>query len=330
MDRLLLCIGCWLAGAACAATDDAAVHAGAPFPIAEQVYVLTGEFAPGQQPDGNSVLLQGNSGWIVFDTGRHADHTLRIQDFVRSRGGHIDSIVNSHWHLDHIGGNARIRIKNPAVRVYASPAIEQAMGSWLANYREQLQQMLASPGVSAADKTSYRGEIALIDNGAKLYPDVHLTSTRNWRISDRPVRLGLETDAVTAGDVWLYDRRSRVLAAGDLVTLPVPFLDTACAQRWSEALAGLEDLPFERLVPGHGPVLNRQGFSQYRAAFDQLLVCAASERSVAECSDDWLARTAQWVPEKDRERARGMLGYYFEQFLRAPIEQRERYCPHRD
>ena len=298
-----------------------------PRPIAEHVYLLPGEFEPGKQPDGNSVLFRGPAGWIVFDTGRHAAHTLRIQDFVRSFGERIDSIVNSHWHLDHVGGNARIRFKNPSVRVYASAGIEQAMGSWLANYREQLEQLIASPKVSAADKGNYRSEIALIDNGSKLFPDVRISGTRNWRIAERRVRLGLETDAVTAGDVWLYDRRSRILAAGDLVTLPVPFLDTACPSRWSASLAGLEDLPFQRLVPGHGPILDREGFTRYRKAFDALLTCAAGEQSAAECIDGWMEQVADWVPVPEREPARDMLQFYFDSALRVPDAQRLRFCP---
>jgi glyoxylase-like metal-dependent hydrolase (beta-lactamase superfamily II) len=301
-----------------------------PRPIAEHVYLLPGQFEPGQQPDGNSVLFRGPAGWIVFDTGRHAAHTLRIQDFIRGYGERIDAIVNSHWHLDHVGGNARIRFKSPWVRVYASPAIEIAMETWLADYRKQLEQMIASDKISEQDKTGYRADIALINKGSKLFPDYPVTSTRNWRIAERRVRLGLETDAVTAGDVWLYDRRSRILAAGDLVTLPVPFFDTACPSRWSAALAGLEDMPFQRLVPGHGPLLNRDDYTRYRTAFNALLVCAASAQSVADCSDAWLQQTADWVPEAERERARSMLQYYFDTLLRAPEAQRLRYCPKAD
>lgn len=301
-----------------------------PRPIAEHVYLLPGQFEPGQQPDGNSVLFRGPAGWIVFDTGRHAAHTLRIQDFISGYGERIDAIVNSHWHLDHVGGNARIRFKSPWVRVYASPAIETAMETWLADYRKQLEQMIASDKIGDQDKAAYRGDVALINQGSKLFPDYPVTSTRNWRIAERRVRLGLETDAVTAGDVWLYDRRSRILAAGDLVTLPVPFFDTACPSRWSAALAGLEDLPFQRLVPGHGPLLNRDDYSRYRRAFDALLVCAASEHSVADCSDGWLQQTADWVPEAERERARSMLHYYFDTALRASEAQRLRFCPKAD
>lgn len=295
--------------------------------IAPHVHLVSGAFVPGRQPDGNSVLLQGSSGWIVVDTGRHAEHAARILDFIGAAGGKIEAVVNSHWHLDHVGGNARIRAAHPDLRVYASAAIEQALGGWLANYRKQLEVMLANPDIGEQDKAGFRGDMALIDLGPGLQPDVAITSTRNWNLAGRRVRIGLEADAVTAGDVWLLDRKSGVLAAGDLVTLPVPFFDTACPARWSAALARMEELPFTQLVPGHGPVLDREQFAQYRVAFDGLLACAASDRPAAECADGWLANAGQWVPASDHQRVRGMLDYYYEQHLRAPEAQRGRFCP---
>lgn len=295
--------------------------------IAPNVYLVSGVFAPGRQPDGNSVLLQGSGGWIVVDTGRHAEHSSRILDFIAGQGGQVAAVVNSHWHLDHVGGNARMRAAHPDLRVYASAAIEQALGGWLANYRKQLDAMLANPDIGEQDKAGFRGDMALIDLGPGLQPDVTISSTRNWTLAGRRVRIGLETDAVTAGDVWLLDKKSGVLAAGDLVTLPVPFFDTACPPRWSAAMAKIEELPFDKLVPGHGPVLDREQFAQYRVAFDGLLACAASERTSAQCADEWLANAAQWVPASEHQRVREMLDYYFEQHLRAPEAQRGRFCP---
>jgi hypothetical protein len=44
-----------------------------------------------------------------------------------------------------------------------------------------------------------------------------------------------------------------VLAAGGFVALPAPFFDTACAEPWRAALARLHALPYELVLPGHGP-----------------------------------------------------------------------------
>ena len=56
-------------------------------------------------------------------------------------------------------------------------------------------------------------------------------------LGGRKMDVSLAPDGPTAGDVWLYDPVSRIAAVGDLVTLPVPFLDTACVAGWKSALA---------------------------------------------------------------------------------------------
>src|SRR4051812_8388905 len=83
------------------------------------VRLISGTFTPGTQPDGNSVIFDAPHGLIVVDTGRHPSHTQKIIDAARASGKPIKAIINSHWHLDHIGGNRLIRSAYPDVRVYA-------------------------------------------------------------------------------------------------------------------------------------------------------------------------------------------------------------------
>lgn len=103
-----------------------------PGEIAPGVHLIRGEFAPGQQPDGNSVIFEQRNGAIVVDTGRHEFHTRAILDFVKPR-----AVINTHWHLDHIGGNALIRREVPGVKIYASGALHDALNGFLANYADR-------------------------------------------------------------------------------------------------------------------------------------------------------------------------------------------------
>lgn len=287
-------------------------------PVAVDVWWLPGSYLPGQQPDGNSVMLRGRKGWIVFDTGRHPEHTLALLDYARASRLPIAGVVNSHWHLDHIGGNARLRGAVPGLRIYASAAVAEALTGWLAGYRAQLLSPVADANTAEAERAQYRSELALIDAGRALAPSITLHDTRNWRIAGREVRLGLVARAVTDEDVWLYDRKSRTLLAGDLVTFPVPFFDTACANGWQQALHGLDAIAFKRVVPGHGPILSRAQFQQYVSAFDGLLACAASPRSSADCAAQWNAALGNLLPASEQSRSAAMLDYYFTQVLRAP------------
>ena len=318
--RLAVALAAATVLAACALAPG---HANAPLPVPKggqrlhvDAVLLPGAYVLGRQPDGNSVVFRGPAGLLVVDTGRHPAHAQAILDEATRAGLPVVDVLNSHWHLDHVGGNPRLRAAYPGLKVTATPAIEAAMGGFLKTYRAQLVQAIAGTK-DAGEKARYRAEIALIDNGRALFPDVRVTAPGERTLAGRRFFVGRERDAVTAGDLWLLDREHRLLVAGDLVTLPAPFLDTACPRRWQAALARLEAQPFDRVVPGHGPVLDRAGFVRYRHGFDALLACAASKAPAGECIAGWhrdidpLLRDA-----RDREAADRLLAYYLGQVLR--------------
>jgi glyoxylase-like metal-dependent hydrolase (beta-lactamase superfamily II) len=286
--------------------------------LAGDAVLLPGAYVLGLQPDGNSVVFSAPQGLVVFDTGRHPAHAQALLDVAVRAQRPVAAVVNSHWHLDHVGGNPRLRAAHPVLRVYASNAIEAAMGDFLRTYRGQLQGAIA--GAKGADERArYEAEVALIDQGKALYPDERITAAGLRTIAGREFFVGYEADAVTAGDVWLLDRGERLLVAGDLVTLPAPFLDTACPLRWQAALGRIEAQPFDRLVPGHGPVLDRAGVVRYRTAFDNLLQCAASSADAATCQAGWRRDAAAWLQtDADRKAADALTGYYLSQVLRGP------------
>ncbi len=308
MPRTILCVFVLAAsfGADCPAASE----------IAPGVDLLPGAFIPGSQPDGNTVVLRGSDGLVVIDTGRHADHTAAIVEFAHSVNMPVRVVVNTHWHLDHVGGNPRLRAAFPGLLVVSSDAIEGALRGFLADYRRQLEEMVSSAATPEAAQP-FRNELAILDDGPALLPDDFVSASSRRTLAGREVDLHLESHAVTAGDLWLLDPATRVLVAGDLVTLPAPFFDTACPARWQEALARLAAINFTTLVPGHGAPMDRPAFDTYRAAFDGLLDCAATQRTPSECAEGWLSAAGGLIPEADRRLARGLAGYYVEQSLRA-------------
>jgi glyoxylase-like metal-dependent hydrolase (beta-lactamase superfamily II) len=265
-------------------------------------------------------------GLVIFDTGRHPGHTQQIVDFASAAKQPVAAIVNSHWHLDHVGGNVLLREKYPSVRVYASGAIEDAMHGFLANYHAQLEDAIKQAGDDTAKQAPWRAEIALIDAAPKLYPDERITGTSTRTIAGRKFEIGFESHAVTAGDVWLFDPASRVLASGDLVTLPAPLFDTACADRWNTALDRLGEIDFNVLVPGHGATMGRADLATYRRAFDRLLECVGSKLSKQTCVDGWMRDAAALIPADDEKLARSLLDYYIDSNLRGDAAQKTKLC----
>lgn len=292
--------------------------------VARGITVFPGSFPEGRQPDGNTVVFSAPDGLIVMDTGRHAEHTQRILDFAAHVKLPIKAVINSHWHVDHIGGNPRIRDAYPDVRIYASGAIEGAKKGFLANYQRDLEGALQqTPDDPQAP--GWRGELAII--AAVTSPDERIDASGSRVIAGRRLVVHLERNAVTAGDVWVFDPDTRVLAAGDLVTLPVPFLDTACPQRWKAALTHLSDTPFKLLVPGHGSPMRRKDLEVYRHAFGNLLACASTAGKPGDdCVDGWVRDAAKLIADDDPQRVRKMMGYYVANSLRAKPEVLERFC----
>jgi glyoxylase-like metal-dependent hydrolase (beta-lactamase superfamily II) len=290
--------------------------------IAADAWLLRGAFEPGRQPDGNSVVLAGPDGLVVIDSGRHPPHAAALLAFARARAQPVVALVNTHWHLDHVGGNPTLRAAHPALRVHGSDAIDAALHGFLARYREQLVAQLADAPPAA--RAALQAERDRIDGGAALRPDRIVREAREATLAGRPLQLGLARHAVTAADVWVYDPATRVLIAGDLVTLPAPFLDTACPEGWQRALASLPATGFRRLVPGHGAPMTRRGFDRWRRAFDALLLCAAGDAPAASCSAGWQRDAGSLLQGHPEGFTRELVDYYVGR-LRGPNARRD--CP---
>jgi glyoxylase-like metal-dependent hydrolase (beta-lactamase superfamily II) len=303
------------------------IYASAASLIAPGTYLVAGEATPNRQPDGNSIIIVAPKGLIVFDTGRHKEHSQQLLDFAREQNRPIAAIINSHWHLDHVGGNPLLRAAFPDIRVYASSAIDAARSGFLADYRAQLVTEMAQSAKNPAAQEAMRAEIALIDEAASLGPTEIITSSGPVNIAGHDLQLHLESHAVTAGDVWVFDPETHVLLAGDLVTLPAPFFETACPARWRASLAHLEKAPFDWLVPGHGAPMHKPEFTAYRRAFSNLLDCAAGNAGNNVCIDGWISdASVVLVDSKAVSYARTLIGYYLDNYLRHPTERIRKFC----
>ena len=286
--------------------------------VVKDIWLLRGSFPPKREPDGNTVIFRAPEGLIVLDTGRHPWHQEAILQFARTLPAPIVAIVNSHWHLDHTSGNARILRDYPAARVIASRAIESALGGFLTKSAADTRAYLASGKADPATAEDLRGDLAVIEDPASLRPDTPIESSQRMLIAGRALDVRLAPDAATAGDVWLYDRKARVAAVGDLVTLPAPFLDTACPAGWRRALDEIWATPFQIALPGHGPPLSREAFAAWRTAFDALMDCSASPKPKETCAAAWVEGVRPLLdPGKlALDRATGMTEDYVE-LLRA-------------
>lgn len=296
-------------------------------PTGDAPYIfIEGKIPEKVQPDGNSILLEGPSGMLVIDTGRHPEHTDKIIAAAKARNKPITAIINTHWHLDHATGNARIRAAYPGTQLYTSTAVEGALKGFLIRNVDKAKARLDDPNVPESSKADTRLYLGAINDPANLIPDQPVNGPMSLKLGERELRLHLARHAATEGDVWVHDPASKTVFVGDLVVVPLPFFDTGCAEGWRQALAEIDRVDFETLVPGHGLPMNHATFSSYRRAFDAFTACAESPSPTASCVATWMQEGAPFVAmHPDPKYSQAALTYYVDQVLRVPGKRAE-YC----
>ena len=281
-------------------------------------------------PDGNSVVLDAPDGLIVVDTGRHPEHAAAIVDYAQRRGRPIAAIVNTHWHLDHTTGNHDIRSAYPKAEVYATTAIEGALGGYLGRNRAQSDKMLADPAIPAGQKAQILRGRSRIDNPDRLRPTRAVARSGRMTIAGRTIEVNVAPYAATEADIWLYDRRARLAIVGDLVVDVVPFMDTACPDGWAKALEAIAATDFVTLIPGHGPPMTRAAFTQWTTAYTALIACGRSDVASEQCVAGWQRDAGELIPPSHRDYAAELAEYYVATRLRSSPEEQRRYCPPQD
>ncbi len=303
-----------LALASCASTIEPEGVAGLPGAVAlgDAAWLVPGRFDPGRSPNGNSVILKGPGGAVLVDTGRHARHREAVEGALGELGLPLVAIINTHWHLDHVSGNLALKAAHPDARVYGTSAIDGALTGFLADSAAASRKALAGGRVPEAAIADVEGDLATIGRGRELRPDIVLDEPHDAVFAGRPLSLRIARHAATERDLWIYDAAARRAIVGDLVTLPAPFLDTACPEGWLEALREIARSGARQVVPGHGPAMDMPAFARWRTAFGDFIACARGPGALETCSAGWLAGAAEWIGNDDGARAKAMADYYGE------------------
>jgi glyoxylase-like metal-dependent hydrolase (beta-lactamase superfamily II) len=289
-------------------------------------HLIPGQVPLDKGPDGNSIVLDAPDGLIVVDTGRHPQHSQAILDYAKARGRPIAAIVNTHWHMDHTTGNADIRAVYPDTRVYATPAVDGALATFLADGRKNAEARLTDPKTPPERIPEVRRFLDRMTHPDSIRPTNPVRQTGNMKIAGRKLDVHVASFAATEGDVWLYDPETKVAIVGDLVVDIVPFMDTACTDGWLKALGEIERTPFDTLIPGHGPVMTRADFTTWKAAFTAFVDCGRSNAPKEQCVSGWETGAAQFIDKDHRDYVHEAADYYLETRLRSSPEEQQRYC----
>lgn len=228
------------------APDDSVVEEKATA-LSNNLYVIAGV---GGNTGGNVVAAIGPHGLVLVDT-QFPQFYDKLRAKIRSLSDKpIIYVVDTHYHSDHAGSNASFHTKDKAIIVAHSQVVDRLVHP---RPRDGRPAPPASPKEALPD-APYSGDASILDAGGLT---VQL---------DRPVP-GAHTD----GDTVVVFPEANVIATGDLfVSNAYPLIDIESGGSINGLIAGTDFILAHsdnntKIVPGHGPVTNKNGLAEYRA-----------------------------------------------------------------
>jgi cyclase len=200
-----------------------------------------------------------SEGVVVIDTPQLPTHAVKMRKEAESHGP-IRYLINTEHHVDHIFGN------------FYFPTAEKVIA-----HRETVNNfMVVTPQINPYE---YAKEAIPTDDpeGAKIFPDpdTYFAKPNKPTIvvsGDTTLTVGKHTFELlhipghTPGQLAVHIPQERLLFCGDTIFNHCQtWLYTSNVEQWIRSLERLLDLDVDRIVPGHGPVCNKQQIYVQRA-----------------------------------------------------------------
>lgn len=198
----------------------------------------------------NNVVLSGRTGAAVVDSGywTHSEQTVAL---VAAAAGElpVSTLVNTHLHSDHCGGNAALQAEFPGMQTYIPPGLAPAVREW-------------DPVALTYEPTGQHCPRFRIEGVLRPGANIELGG-RSWEVHAAP---GHDPHSIV-----LFEPGSRVLISADALWqngFGVVFQELEGERAFEEVAATLdliEELQPAVVVPGHGSVFDDVGMALQRA-----------------------------------------------------------------
>lgn len=266
--------------------------------LADGVYEIRHPDAPDTFPQGNTLVIIGDTSVLVVDS-CYLQSSAR-EDIAQIRqwtDKPVRFLVNTHEHGDHNFGNRAYADAFPGISIIAQAETLRTMKlrqpPFVAQYQERavrFQKELDEGKDGAGNPLSEVGRQDLRDAIAgsnavwpefrelKLrFPDVTFDKEMSIDLGNRVVELKYLGLGNTVGDAVVYLPKERILATGDLVDSPVPYLGGGFPVAQIETLKTMLRLDADTIVPGHGDVLRGKSYVEMEIAFLAAVVGAIND-----------------------------------------------------
>ena len=249
--------------------------------LADGVWTIRHPDAPDTFPQSNTLVVIGERAVLVVDSCLLPSSTREdIADIRKWTNKPVTYLVNTHWHFDHTLGNATYQEAFPAVQIVATRHTEKAIADWnpgaVARYparKERFAKVLES-GKNPDGRPLTEGErkdyerslaglapvVAEMQTVVQAIPNVVFDRELLVDLGGRPVEIRFLGRGNTGGDTIVYLPKDKILATGDLLVHPVPYLFGGFPVDHPRTLRAMAELDATTLVPGHGEILRDKSY----------------------------------------------------------------------
>ncbi len=230
------------------------------------------------QPDGgwgysNAGLVVGNGQSLLVDTLFDLKLTASMLESMKAvtASAPIGTVVNTHANGDHCYGNQLVKDAN----IVASAATAHEM-------TEVPPAMLAAlnkaPGEVGDLFRSFFGDFDF-DGIDLALPTQTFTGQLTVKVGERDIELIEVGPAHTAGDTIAYVPSARTVYTGDILFIGgAPIVWAGPLENWIAACDIINSLDVDVVVPGHGPLTDKDGVSRVREYLSFVLTEASARQ----------------------------------------------------
>jgi cyclase len=255
--------------------------------LAEGVYAVVRNDPPGLAVESNSLFIIGEKDVIVVDAQSNFNTTREVLSELRKLTPKpVKYVINTHWHDDHIIGNQIYRDAFPALEfighansreylprqgVVNRENFHKQIPAVLERFRNMVKtgKNIRGEPMNDEERESMRSDISLAEGYSTVPPDFQailpsITIKDQMTIyqGTRAIEVRYLGRGHTSGDIVVYIPGEGIVASGDLVVWPVPFIGAEQSHigDWAQSLERLRSLNAKILVPGHGPVMHDDSY----------------------------------------------------------------------
>lgn len=251
--------------------------------VADNVYAAVAK--PGGLASGNAGFVIGDDGVVVIDTFfTPTAVSALIAEITKLTPKPIRFAVNTHYHLDHTGGNQQFTARGVPIIAHENVMQWQTtknrrflpLPEELQKRRDDLAKQLAELPAGQADKRpTLQRQLARLDAMRSIRltnPTLTLgAGAMHLYLGNREVEL-FTLPGHTGGDVLAFVPDANVLFTGDMGwSKTLPNLVDATVNDWIPSLDTiLKRYPNAKFVPGHGQVATAAEIREFRGYLDDL------------------------------------------------------------